>query len=259
MDKNTTSKRVRDSVIIFCVFIVVPQCAFAGVSVDDILTHVDDLWRGQSSHTSMVMTVSTVNYKREITLEGWSKGNDKALVVIKSPKKDRGIATLKSGKNVWNYLPKISRVTKVPSSMMSGSWMGSHFTNDDLVKESTFREDYTNTLTFDGHRGDKDVYEMTLIPHEDAPVVWGRVVVTVQKADYLPLEVQYFDEDDKLKRIMAFHDSKIVNGKLIPHKLTLTPMDAPGESTVVHYQQIDFDVSIDGRFFSIQNLKKKRL
>ena len=231
----------------------------ASPNVDELLGHVDELWRGHSSHTLMSMTVSTQHYQRTMNLEGWSYGQEKALVVIKSPKKDKGIATLKSDKNVWNYLPKINRVTKVPSSMMSGSWMGSHFTNDDLVKDSTFREDYSSALTFDGTRQGKAIFELTLIPHKNAPVVWGKVIIIVQQQDYIPQEVLYFDEDFALKRTMEFADARLVGSKVIPHKLILTPTDKPSESTIIEYQIIDFDVHVDERFFSLQNLKKKRL
>lgn len=234
------------------------QVANATSNLDEILNHVDQLWRGESSHTFMTMTVSTKNYQRQMSLEGWSKGKNKALVVIKAPKKDKGIATLKSEKNVWNYLPKINRVTKVPSSMMSGSWMGSHFTNDDLVKDSTFLDDYTNSLSFEGPRDSKDIYELTLIPKEDAPVVWGKVIIIVQKQDFIPLEVLYYDEDFSLKRTMTFDNQQQVGDKIIPHKLKLVPTDKPLESTTIEYHDISFDVALEERFFSIQNLKKKR-
>jgi len=110
----------------------------AAIEVNELIRHIDRLWRGDTSQTTMTMIVKTRRYEHAMTLEAWSKGKDYSLVVIREPVKDRDIATLKVKDNIWNYLPKINRVTKVPSSMMSGSWMGSHFTNDDLVKESTF-------------------------------------------------------------------------------------------------------------------------
>ena len=240
------------SLSVFC------GCASAATDLKAILDHVDELWRGNASHTSMTMTVSTKHYNRNMTLEGWSLGEEKALVVIKAPKKDKGIATLKSDENVWNFLPKINRVTKVPASMMSGSWMGSHFTNDDLVKESALSDDYDRSLTFEGERKGNNVYEVTLIPHDDAPVVWGKVIVTIEQETFVPIEILYFDEDFSLKRTMTFGDNKKVGNKIIPHTLTLVPMDKPDESTVIRYQTIDFSVQINERFFSLQNLKNKR-
>ena len=113
----------------------------------DILDYVDELWRGKTSHATMTMTVKTRRYERAMTMESWSKGKDYSLIVIRKPKKDQNISTLKVKENIWNYLPKINRVTKVPSSMMSGSWMGSHFTNDDLVKDSSFVDEVTATFS----------------------------------------------------------------------------------------------------------------
>ena len=107
-----------------------------------ILDRIDDLYRGKSSHAIMRMAVVTENWTRELELESWSMGKEKSLMRILSPRKEKGTATLKSGKQMWNYLPKVDRVIKIPSSMMGSSWMGSHFTNDDLVKESRMAEDY---------------------------------------------------------------------------------------------------------------------
>ena len=123
--------------LIAVLFCCLPAFSAQAMDVGELIRHIDRLWRGDTSHASMSMTVKTRRYERTMTMEAWSRGKDYSLVLIREPVKDRGIATLKVKDNIWNYLPKINRVTKVPSSMMSGSWMGSHFTNDDLVKEST--------------------------------------------------------------------------------------------------------------------------
>ena len=120
------------------------------LSAEKILDNVDDLYRSNASHGILTLSVTTVNWQRTLTLEQWSKGEDKSLIKILKPKKEKGLATLRVDKNMWNYLPKVKRVVKIPSSMMSSSWMGSHFTNDDLVKQSRMTEDYTFSITFEG-------------------------------------------------------------------------------------------------------------
>ena len=158
-----------------------------------------------------------------------------SLVVIREPIKDRGIATLKVEDNIWNYLPKINRVTKVPSSMMSGSWMGSHFTNDDLVKDSTFEDDYSSKITFEGERDGRAVYELTSLPKPDAPVVWGKVVMLIDQKTLAPYKNVYYDEEGVLIRTMTFDQSKKIDERVIPMRLILTPEDKPDESTAVSY------------------------
>ena len=230
----------------------------AAIEIDELIRHIDRLWRGDTSHATMSMTVKTQRYERSMTMEAWSRGKDYSLVVIRAPIKDKGIATLKVKENIWNYLPKINRVTKVPSSMMSGSWMGSHFTNDDLVKESTIEDDYTSSITFEGKRNGVSIYELTSIPKEDAAVVWGKVVMQIEQKTLSPHRALYYDEEGLLIRTMTFDQPKIIDKRTVPMRLTLQPEDKPEESTVIVYKDIILNIPLEDFFFSLQNLQRRR-
>ena len=225
------------------------------LTAKEILDKVDDLYRGTSSHGKMTMEVVTSHWKRTLSLEFWSKGKDKSLVRILAPLKEKGTATLRSGNEIWNYLPKVNRVVKLPSSMMSASWMGSHFTNDDLVKQSRFADDYTFEVTRQGMRDGQEVVEITCIPKPEAPVVWGKVEVVVRRSDYLPLVIRYYDEGLHLARTMTFSDVKTLSGRSLPTVMTLTPEDKPSEKTQVSYDNINLDVSLNDDVFSLRNLQ----
>ncbi|MDH5302210.1 MAG: outer membrane lipoprotein-sorting protein [Gammaproteobacteria bacterium] len=226
------------------------------MEIEDLIRHMDKLWRGETSHALMSMQVTTKNYQRTMVMETWSRGMDHSLVVIKDPIKDRGVATLKVKENIWNYLPKIDRVAKVPSSMMSGSWMGSHFTNDDLVRESTFETDYDSTISYAGMRDGRLVYEIMSIPKENSAVVWGKIVMIMDQKTLAPLTSEYYDEEGELMRKMLFDKTRKINGFDVPMRMTLLPNDKPDESTIVEYQSIEFAVPLQENFFSLQNLKK---
>lgn len=226
------------------------------IELDQLIRHIDQLWRGDTSRATMTMAVKTARYERTMTMEAWSRGKDYSLVIIREPIKDRGIATLKVEQNIWNYLPKINRVTKVPSSMMSGSWMGSHFTNDDLVKESTYQDDYDARISFEGERNGQLVYELTFIPKPDAAVVWGKVLMLIEQASLAPRQALYYDEEGVLIRTMTMDRIREIDGRQIPMRLSLQPEDKPGESTVVLYRDIRFDVPLETSFFSLQTLKR---
>jgi outer membrane lipoprotein-sorting protein len=228
------------------------------MEVSALIQHIDRLWRGDTSHATMSMTVKTRRYERNMTMEAWSRGKDYSLVLIREPVKDRGIATLKVEQNIWNYLPKINRVTKVPSSMMSGSWMGSHFTNDDLVKESTFEDDYDSTISFEGEREGRIIYEMTAVPKPDAAVVWGKVVMLIEQQTLAPFKALYYDEEGVLVRTLTFDRPQQIAGRTIPMRMSLQPEDKPNESTVILYHDIEFDVPLEESFFSLQSLKRRR-
>ena len=223
---------------------------------EKILDEVDDLYRSNSSHGIITLSVTTVNWKRTLTLEQWSKGEDKSLIKILKPKKEKGLATLRVDKDVWNYMPKVKRVVKIPSSMMSSSWMGSHFTNDDLVKQSRMTEDYTFSITFEGTREGKDIIEITCIPNKDAAVVWGKVEVIVLRDDYIPIRMIYYDEDLLLSRTFEFTDIRTMNGKMIPTLMSISPADEPNESTIVRWEEIQFDITIDDEFFSLRKMQQ---
>jgi outer membrane lipoprotein-sorting protein len=221
-----------------------------------IIDHVDRLLRGESSDGEMTMTVVTERWKRSLTLRVWSQGTDRALIRVIAPAKEAGTATLKAGGDIWNYLPKIDRVIRVPTSMMMGSWMGSHFTNDDLVKESRLVRDYDVAVSFDGERGSTRVWEFTLTPRPEAAVVWGKVVIEVRQADLMPTWGRYHGEDGGLRRTLTFGSYRVLGGRLVPTTMTVVPADKPTESTVVQYTRLRFDVAIPPETFSLAALRQ---
>ena len=223
---------------------------------EKILDNVDDIYRSNASHGIITLAVTTVNWQRTLTLEQWSKGQDKTLIKVLKPKKEKDLATLRVDNNVWNYMPKVKRVIKIPSSMMSSSWMGSHFTNDDLVKQSRMAENYTFSITFEGMREEKNIVEITCLPKKNAAVVWGKVVVTVYRDDFIPLNMIYFDEDLQLSRTLDFKNIKMMGGKMIPTQMVMIPLENPGESTTVQWEEMEFNPNLDDDFFSLRKLQQ---
>ena len=227
-------------------------------TLDELLSATDEVARGQSSHAIMEMHVKTDRYERTMGMEAWSKGEEMSLVRITAPAKDAGISTLMVGDNIWNHLPKVDRTMKLPAAMMSGSWMGSHFTNDDLVKSSTYEEDFTSQLVSGPDLGGSypvtPNYVIDSTPKPDAPVVWGKVRITISPAR-VPVSIEYFEEDGALSRTMTFTDEGEVSGRLTPMKMRLQPADKPDELTEITYKQLELDVPLDDSMFSLQSLK----
>ncbi len=242
--------------------LIIPLCipvhATQFTDANALMRHVDRIWRGNSSYAVMTMQVKTARYERTMEMEVWSEGKERSLIVIKSPKKDKGFATLKVDENIWNYLPKIRRVTKVPASMMSGAWMGSHFTNDDLVKENTYEDDYDSLISFQGMRDNIDIIEVTSTPKANAAVIWGKVITLIKQDNLSPLRADYFDDEGNKIREMWFDQEKIINQNVVPMRMRLIPLDKPNESTIVTYSTLEFDISIKKNLFSLQNLQKRR-
>jgi outer membrane lipoprotein-sorting protein len=235
-----------------------PAARAAAQTPKDIVDQVDRLLRGASSEGRLTMQITTRQWTRSLDLRIWSLGTDYALVRVLAPQREAGTATLKAGTDVWNYLPRVDRTIKVPPSLMMGSWMGSHFTNDDLVKESRMALDYDITTSFDGERDGVAVWELTLVPKPDAPVVWGKVIELVRKQDLMPLWARYYDDAGHLARTMTFGDFQLMGGRKIPARLTVSPADKPDESTVIVYRDLRFDVGLTPAFFSLRALRSAR-
>jgi len=241
--------------ILFKIFF--STCASASnLDPEIILNNVDDVYRSNASHGILTLSVKTSNWQRSLTLEQWSKGNDMHLLKVLKPKKEKNLATLRVDKNVWNYMPKVKRVVKIPSSMMSSSWMGSHFTNDDLVKQSRMVIDYDFSITYEGLRDGVDIVEISCIPKKNAAVVWGKVEVIVYRNDFIPLNIVYYDEDLKLSRTLKFSNIQVLGGKKIPLQMKMVPIDEPEESTTILWEKINFDLTIKDDFFSLRKLQE---
>jgi hypothetical protein len=159
-------------------------------------------------------------------------------------------------KTIYTYLPKTDRTIRISSAMMNGAWMGSHITNDDLVKSSRMAEDYTFKISFEGERKGQQVIEITLIPKADAAVMWGKVVIEVRAQDRIPLNYRFYDEDGPVVRTMTFADVKDFGGRKMPASIKVVPADAPGEFTQIIYEKAEFDIALPGKFFSLNNLKR---
>lgn len=188
--------------------------------------------------------------------EDLGEGFEKTFVTILSPRKDKGISTLRNDKEMWNFFPKINKVMKIPPSMMMGSWMGSDFTNDDLVKESSLREDYNARLA--ENENDKANYYIEFTPKEQTVSVWGKIIAKVNKESVLPETQEYFDEKGKLIRVMYFKDVKELGGRIIPTTLELVPQNKKNHSTIVTYTKAEFNAEINKNTFTLRNLQKIR-
>lgn len=235
-----------------------PEPAPAQDSGRDIIERVDHILRGDSSHGIATMEVVTQNWERQITMELWSLGTDYSLVRVQAPAREAGTATLMADGDIWNYLPKVDRTIKVPASMMGGSWMGSHFTNDDLVKESQLVDDYDIEVVFDGTRDGTLVWEFRLTPKPEAPVVWGHIEFRVRQGDDMPLRARYYDEDGDLSRTLVYSEFRNLGGRTVPTVLDMYPADKPNERTTVRYDELEFDLEIERSFFSLQALRRQR-
>ncbi len=241
--------------MLFTLLIGVSPASAEDPTIEELLTATDDAARGDQSTSTIVMEVKTKRYERTMKMRSKSKGTEKSLIVIEEPAKDAGTATLKVDDNLWNYLPKVDRTMKVPSGMMSGAWMGSHFSNDDLVRENRLSEDFTCVFDAKPDTQPEGNYVIGCTPTETAAIVWGKVVATVTP-DKIPVSVEYFDESSELVRTMRYDDVQEIDGRKTPMRMELIPHDKPGEYTRITFEDLDLSVELDDATFTLQALKQ---
>ncbi len=221
--------------------------------IDSLLHHIDELYRSNASYSELEMEITTPHWQRTLAMKAWTEGLKKTFIRITSPEKEKGVATLRIGSEMWNYLPKTNKVIKIPPSMMMSSWMGSDFTNDDLVKEFSLFEDYTYEQIYPDS-GKTDTIYVNCIPHPDLPVVWGNIIVAVRARDSIPIWQKYYDEQGKLMRVLEYSDVKTFDGRVIPATMTMIPQEKEGHKTVIRYLTINFNPNLDEDIFSLRNL-----
>ena len=242
--------------LIFLFFSTFNICA---QDANQILKNSEEKITGiKSSYQEMMIKIVRPKWSKEMTMKGWSIGEDYFTSVILSPAKEKGIVFLKRENEVWNYIPSIERTIKLPPSMMMQNWMGTDFTNDDLVQRSSITDDYTNTIigneTIDG----LDCWIIELIPNEDAAVVWGKLMMWIDKRDYMQLKTQFFDEYDEMVSVMTGKAIKNFDGKKLPAIIEFVPLDKEGNKTIVERLVWKFDIDINERFFLPSYMKNLR-
>lgn len=218
--------------------------------------YADDQMRGKSSEAKMVMNIETPQWKREMELHSKIQGRDKSIVFIQTPPKDKGIGTLRLEMKMWNYFPKLKRTVIVSPSMILSSWMGSDFTNDDLLKASSVIEDYHHKFLSDDKIDGETFKVIENLAKENAKVTWPKILSYVSSKDCLPREQRYYDQDGKLLRVMKLSEIKTMGGHLIPTLLEMKNESTKEQKTILRYVDAKYDISFDENEFTMKNLTK---
>ncbi|MBI3582565.1 MAG: outer membrane lipoprotein-sorting protein [Nitrospinae bacterium] len=226
-----------------------------GVDPTALIKESEDRIRSATAHSEITMIIESRRWKRTLKLECWYKEGIKARVIIHSPPKEEGIISLKVGDALWNYFPNLNRSIRVHPSMIFQSWMGSDFTNDDFVHESSLINDYTHTIEGIDNTDSGEAYRIILTPKHGAGVVWDRIIYLISKTDHLPVRQDFFDGKGNLIRTLTFYEIKEMDGKTLP---TLWIMKYTGKEgkTILQIDKIKFRVEIPDDLFSLTGIEK---
>ncbi len=229
----------------------------ADIDPRDLIEKAMDHWRGTSSYSEMSMTIHRADWERTMSMRAWTVGDKTSLVRVTAPKKDAGNGTLLKDNNMWTFAPKVNRIIKVPSSMMSQSWMGSDFSNKDISKSTDIIDQYDHTLVDTREQGGHTEYVIESVPHEEAAVVWGREVLTIRD-DHVLLEQQFWDQDGVLVKTMKALEIRELGGRTVASLIRMGKVDTPNEWTEMSVSAIEFDVSHPDGLFTLSSLRNPR-
>ena len=220
-----------------------------------IVQKADENMRGNTLQAEIAIKTIRPSWSREMTVKTWMKGTNLAMILVQSPVKDKGIVFLKRKKEVWNWIPVLEKTIKLPPSMMSQSWMGTDFTNDDLVKESSIVNDYEHSIIGDTIIDSRHCYVIQMLPKPEAAVVWGKLIVCIDKKDMLELHTRFYDEDGSLINTMNAYDVRIMDGRLIPTRFEMIPENKKNQKTEMIYKYIQYNKLIEDGFFTTERMK----
>lgn len=238
--------------------VLVSTTCWAQPDAKEIVALSDAQMRGDSSYSTATMNIVRPDWTRSMSMKSWTKGQDLSLVLITAPAKDKGSASLKRYREMWNWLPNIERVIKIAPSMLGQSWMGSDFTNDDLINQSSIVVDYDHSLIGEEVIDGELTYVIDAKAKPDAPVVWSKVTLWISKQHYLQRKAEFYDEFDELVNTLTTYDLRSLGGRMIATRMQMEPADKPGHKTelITHDAQFNFDIGDD--FFSQAQMKSLR-
>jgi outer membrane lipoprotein-sorting protein len=243
--------------IMLLTFSITPVSAVQAQEARDEVAAAFDHYRGEASRATVEMVIHRPSWQRSMTMEAWTQGTTKSLIRITAPAKDEGNGTLKNGRDMWTYNPKVNRVIKLPPSLMSQSWMGSDFSNNDLAKSDSILNEYTHTVSktqeADGHK----IYVIKSMPKPGAPVVWGMQVLKIRD-DHILLSQEFYDESMALVKKMTADDIQMMGGRLFPRIWKMQEYGKDNEYTLLRYHKLEFLDNLPDRLFTVQELKTLR-
>ena len=225
-------------------------------SAKEIIENADSKLRGKSSYSEISITIVRPKWQKTMTMKNWSQGNDYAVSLVTSPAKEKGTVFLKRKNEAWNYLPSLERTIKLPPSMMTQSFMGTDLTNDDLVKQSSMVVDYTHKVLASERVLGLECWKLELMPKEESTVVWGKLIVWIDKKDFMQLKTEFYDEDEELVNLMTGNNVALFDGVKLPSKIEFIPLEDEGHKTIIKYDVWQFNKAIPSSYFTTQYVSR---
>lgn len=218
----------------------------------EIIKKLDNNMRGKDVYMKISMSIKSLRHERVMKLQTWAKGSKKSFIKVLYPPKDKGITFLSLNNEMWNYIPKIERVIKIPPSMMLQSWMGSDISNDDMVKQSSIVDDYNPSII----KKDKNLVTIELKAKDEAAVVWGKIISIIDTTHYTNVKDTFYDEEDNAIRVFTYDKVKKFGKYYLPTIWKIKPLNKKNNLTTMIIEEASYDKGISDKYFRKSALKR---
>ena len=235
--------------------LLAPVLAAAQPTARELVERAVDNTRGQTSYAVMSMTIRRPAWERTSTLEAWTRGREDALIRFTAPARDAGNATLKQGEKMWTFTPKLNRTIRLPFSLMSQSWAGSDFSYNDLSRTDNVLRQYDLSIAATEEQDGHTLYTIVAVPHDDAPVVWGKEE-WVMREDGVLYAQRFFDQDLNVFKEMITQEVGERGGRVMPVRMRMYEVEQPDHYTEVSYDEASFDLELEDRLFTLFSLRQ---
>ena len=224
------------------------------LTAEDLVAGALDLMRGATSHIEFTMRIKRPDWERSTSIVAWSRGREDTLIRFTAPAKDAGNALLKVGDGMWTYTPRLNRTIRLPYSMRAQSWGGSDFSYNDLSRSDQVLRHYALAIVDERQDGEHTIYTIEAVPHENAPVVWGKEV-WVLRDDHVMLEQVFYDQlQVALKRMTTLEIGQL-GGRTLATRMRMERLDEPDRWTEVTTNSAEFDIELAEGMFTLFTLK----
>ncbi len=221
----------------------------ATTDAQTIIDRVRAAWQGDSFHGVLTLELSLSEQTKSHTLEVWTLGEDYALIRMIAPDEDAGAGYLQVKNDLWYYSPAVGTSIRLPALAIGDALFGAGPSLSDLAR-GTLSDDYDATV-----KDEESGYLLTLVPHPDAPVVYGKLDIRVND-DYVIEEIVYYDQRGNVLRTATFSQVIMLNGRSFPTEIIVE--DVSGDRTIERIENPEFNIAIDPSFFTLERLEETK-
>ncbi len=170
------------------------------LTADQILEILTETMNPEQSQGLMKMTILTSSgQERTFEYETFSKGQgEKSLMKYLKPQRVKGqtILMLNDANDIWTYFPRTKRIRKLATHAKKQKVEGSDFSYEDMGASNTFIEEYDAMRLKDEKKEGRQCYKLELTRHPDSDAGYSRIILWVDKEQYVPLVIDYYHDDD---------------------------------------------------------------